>query len=261
MISNSGKHWEEVKIQKRLIDKVKIDFNLNDTQSKIALSRNYLDQDFFLINNEIKLHNPFLKTKDFLLGCELLNNNIENHNNILIIGDYDVDGCMSTSIFFNFLKKNNKKINYYIPDRFKDGYGASKNLIIKLTKKFKPNLIIFLDCGSNSYEATKYLKTKKISVLIIDHHNIKFPYPFSDVFINPKKNSDYDKYNYLCTTFLTYLFIELYIRKYKLKISIENDLIYVLLATVADVMPMIGINKVLAKNVLEIFDVNKKFHI
>jgi single-stranded-DNA-specific exonuclease len=259
MISISGKHWEEVKIQKRLIDKVKIDFDLTDTQSKIALSRNYTDQDFFLINNEIKLHNPFLKTKDFLLGCELLKNNIENHNNILIIGDYDVDGCMSTSIFFNFLKKNHSKINYYIPDRFKDGYGASKNLIIKLTKKFRPNLIIFLDCGSNSYEATKYLKTKKISVLIIDHHNTKFPYPISDVFINPKKNSDYDKYNYLCTTFLTYLFIELYIRKYRLKISIENDLIYVLLATVADVMPMIGINKVLAKNVLKNFDVNKNF--
>jgi len=207
MISISGKHWEEVKIQKRLIDKAKIDFDLTDIQSKIALSRNYIDQDFFLINNEIKLHNPFLKTKDFLLGCELLKNNIENHNNILIIGDYDVDGCMSTSIFLNFLKKNHNKISYYIPDRFKDGYGASKDLIIKLTKKFKPNLIIFLDCGSNSYEATKYLKTKKISVLIIDHHNTKFPYPISDVFINPKKNSDYDKYNYLCTTFLTYLFI------------------------------------------------------
>ena len=56
MISISGKHWEEVKIQKRLIDKVKIDFDLTDTQSKIALSRNYTDQDFFLINNEIKLH-------------------------------------------------------------------------------------------------------------------------------------------------------------------------------------------------------------
>jgi single-stranded-DNA-specific exonuclease len=131
MISISGKHWEEIKIQRRLIDKAKIDFDLTDTQSKIALSRNYIDQDFFLINNEIKLHNPFLKTKDFLLGCELLKNNIENHNNILIIGDYDVDGCMSTSIFFNFLKKNNNKINYYIPDRFKDGYGASKDLIIK----------------------------------------------------------------------------------------------------------------------------------
>jgi single-stranded-DNA-specific exonuclease len=259
MISISGKNWEEVKIQKRLIDKAKIDFELSETQAKIALSRNYSDLEFFLINNEIKLHNPFLKTKDFLLGCELLKNNIENQNNILIIGDYDVDGCISTSIFFNFLNKNNKKVNYHIPDRFKDGYGATKNLIIKLIKKFKPNLIIFLDCGSNSYDAIKYLNSKKISTLIIDHHNTTLPYPVSNVFINPKKNSEYSQYNYLCTTFLTYMFLDLYIRKYNIKKSIENDLIYVLLATVADVMPIRGINKILAKNVLQNFNINTNF--
>ena len=134
MISISGKNWEEVRVQKRLIDKVKIDFDLTETQAKIALSKNYTNQDFFLINNELKLNNPFLNTDDFLLGCEILNKNIENQNNILIIGDYDVDGCMSTSIFFNFLKMNNVRVNYYIPNRFKDGYGASKDLIVNLTK-------------------------------------------------------------------------------------------------------------------------------
>jgi len=257
MISISGKNWEEVRVQKRLIDKIKIDFDLTEIQAKIALSRNYTDQDLFLINNEIKFHNPFLKTKDFLLGCELLKNNIENDNNILIIGDYDVDGCMSTSILFNFLNKNNRKVNYYIPDRFKDGYGASKNLIIKLIKKFQPNLTIFLDCGSGSYDAIEHLKSRKISTFIIDHHNTSMPYPVSNVFINPKKNSNYGQYNYLCTTFLTYLFLDLYTRKYKLKKSIENNLIYVLLATIADVMPMIGINKILAKNVLKNFDVSR----
>jgi single-stranded-DNA-specific exonuclease len=257
MKSISGKNWEEVNVEKRLIDKVKIDFDLTDTQAKLALSRNYTDQDFFLINNEIKFNNPFLKTKDFLLGCQILKKNIENQNNILIIGDYDVDGCMSTSILVNFLNKHNPNVNYFIPNRFKDGYGASKDLIINLTKKFQPHLIIFLDCGSNSYDAIKYLKTKKISSFIIDHHNTSMPYPVSDVFINPKKNSNYDQYSYLCTTFLTYLFLDLYIKKYKLKKSIENNLIYVLLATIADVMPMIGINKILAKNILKNFDVSK----
>jgi single-stranded-DNA-specific exonuclease len=258
MISISGKNWEEVRVQKRLIDKVKIDFNLNETQAKIALSRNYTNQDFFLINNEIKLNNPFLNTDDFLLGCEILNKNIKNQNNILIIGDYDVDGCMSTSIFFNFLKENNNRnINYYIPDRFKDGYGASKDLIIHLSKKHKPNLTIFLDCGSNSHDAIKYLKSKKINTLIIDHHNTTLPYPVSDVFINPKKVSSYSEYNYLCTTFLTYLFLDMYIKKYKVKKSIQDSMIYVLLGTVADVMPMKGINKILAKNVLLHFDISK----
>jgi single-stranded-DNA-specific exonuclease len=259
MISISGKNWEEVRVPKRLIDKVKIDFDLNETQAKIALSRNYTNQDFFLINNEIKLNNPFLNTDDFLLGCEILNKNIKNQNNILIIGDYDVDGCMSTSIFFNFLKENNNaNIHYYIPDRFKDGYGASKDLIIILSKRFRPNLIIFLDCGSNSYEAIKYLKSKKINTLILDHHNTTLPYPVSDVFINPKKKvSTYNGYDYLCTTFLTYLFLDVYIRKYKVKKSIQYSMIYVLLATVADVMPMKGINKILAKNVLLHFDISK----
>ena len=258
MISISGKNWEEVSVPKRLIDKVKIDFDLTETQAKIALSKNYTKQDFFLINNEIKLNNPFLKTDDFLLGCEILNKNIENQNNILIIGDYDVDGCMSTSIFFNFLKKNNNRnIHYYIPDRFKDGYGASKDLIIHLSKRHKPNLTIFLDCGSNSHDAIKYLKSKKINTLIIDHHNTNLPYPVSDVFINPKKVSNYSEYNYLCTTFLTYLFLDMYIKKYKVKKSIQDSMIYVLLGTVADVMPMRGINKILAKNVLLHFDISK----
>jgi len=162
MISISGKYWEEVKVQKRLIDKIKIDYDLSENQAKLAISRKFTDEDFFLINNEIEFKNPFLKTKDFLFGCELLNENIKNQKNILIIGDYDVDGCMSTSLFINFLKKNNVKVNYYIPDRFNDGYGASEELIIKLTDKFKTNLIIFLDCGSNSYDAIKYLKSKKI---------------------------------------------------------------------------------------------------
>jgi single-stranded-DNA-specific exonuclease len=258
MISISGKNWEEVRVQKRLIDKVKIDFDLTETQAKIALSKNYTHQDFFLINNELKLNNPFLNTDDFLLGCEILNKNIENQNNILIIGDYDVDGCMSTSIFFNFLKKNNNRnIHYYIPDRFKDGYGASKDLIIHLSKRHKPNLTIFLDCGSNSHDAIKYLKSKKINTLIIDHHNTTLPYPVSDVFINPKKVSSYSEYNYLCTTFLTYLFLDMYIKKYKVKKSIQDSMIYVLLGTVADVMPMKGINKILAKNVLLHFDISK----
>jgi single-stranded-DNA-specific exonuclease len=259
MISISGKYWEEVKVQKRLIDKIKIDYDLSENQAKLAISRKFTDEDFFLINKELEFKNPFLKTNDFLFGCELLNENIKNKKNILIIGDYDVDGCMSTSLFINFLKKNNVKVNYYIPDRFNDGYGASEELIIKLTDKFKTNLIIFLDCGSNSYDAIKYLKSKKIKTFIIDHHNTKLPYPESDIFINPKKNTNYGQYDYLCTTFLTYLFIDLYIKKYKLDKNIQNYQIYVLLATIADVMPLRGINKILAKNVLKNFDINKNF--
>jgi single-stranded-DNA-specific exonuclease len=260
MISVSGKNWEELNINKRLVEKIKIDHGLNDIQSKIILSRNYSNEEIYLINNKIDLKNPFSNTKDFLEGCELLKKNLNRQNKILIIGDYDVDGCMSTSLLVNFLKQKTSRVNYFIPDRFKDGYGASKQLIIRLIKQFDPSLIIFLDCGSNSFGAIKHIKTKKIESLIIDHHNTNNPYPGADVFINPKKEVEYNNFSYLCTTFLTYLFVDLYIKiNEEKKISIENELIYVLLATVADVMPMRGINKILSKHILSKFDSNKNF--
>jgi len=260
MISVSGKNWEELNINKRLVEKIKIDHGLNDIQSKIILSRNYSNEEIYLINNKIDLKNPFSNTKDFLEGCELLKKNLNRQNKILIIGDYDVDGCMSTSLLVNFLKQKTSRVNYFIPDRFKDGYGASKQLIIRLIKQFDPSLIIFLDCGSNSFGAIKHIKTKKIESLIIDHHNTNNPYPGADVFINPKKEVEYNNFSYLCTTFLTYLFVDLYIKiNEEKKISIENELIYVLLATVADVMPIRGINKILSKHILSKFDSNKNF--
>ena len=259
MISVSGKNWEEKYTNKRLVDKIIVDHDLNQTQSKIVLSRNYSKEEIYLIKNKIELKNPFYNTKDFLSACELLKNNLKNRNNILIIGDYDVDGCMSTSLFVHFFKIKNAKVDYFIPNRFKDGYGASKDLVKRLIKEFNPNLIIFLDCGSNSNEALNYIKTKKIQSLIIDHHNTISPYPNANVFINPKKKIEYSNYNYLCTTFLTYLFIDLYIKLNKENFSIQSKLIWVLLATIADVMPLRGINKVLAKNILSQFEINKNF--
>ena len=190
MKSVSGKNWEEININKRLVEKIKIEHNLSIIQAKILISRYFSETEIYSIKNEINLTNPFFKNKDFILGCELLKSNIQKKNNILIIGDYDVDGCISTSLMVNFLKKFNVNCNYYIPDRFKDGYGATKKLIKELIKKFSPKLIIFLDCGSSSHQGLDFIKESKISSLIIDHHNIQKPFPKSNVIINPKKKLD-----------------------------------------------------------------------
>ncbi len=259
MKSISGKNWEELRLSKRLIEKTKIDHKIDDIQSKLIISRNFSDEEIFLIKNQINLINPFQHSDDFLKGFNLLKKNIVENNKILIIGDYDVDGCLSTSLIVKFLNFYNSRVNFYIPDRFKDGYGADLDLIKKLINTYNPKLIIFLDCGSNSHSAIEYIKSKSIRSLIIDHHNISSSYPISDVFINPKKDIDYKNYNYLCTTFLTYMFIDLYIKFEKLNYLLKNDQIYVLLATVADVMPIRGINKVLAINIIKSFDVNKNF--
>jgi single-stranded-DNA-specific exonuclease len=76
MISVSGRYWEEQYINKRLVEKIKIDHNFNEIQSKIILSRNYTNEEIYLIKNKIELKNPFYNTKDFLSGCKLYRKNI-----------------------------------------------------------------------------------------------------------------------------------------------------------------------------------------
>lgn len=258
MLSVSGNIWEETKISKRVIEKVKNDLDFSEILSKLIISRNFNYQEIDTILNETQVSNPFLKNLDFENGKKIIEKKISENQKILIIGDYDVDGCISTSllkIFFNHLDKD---VDYYIPNRFKDGYGASISLIKKLSKK-KPDLIIMVDCGSNSIDSINYLKSKKIEIIIIDHHEVFNSHPKINCFINPKKNCDYKSYDYLCSSSLVYFFIDNYIRKKKLKIKFENYLIYVLLATVCDVMPMRKLNRVIAIDALKKFDLNENF--
>ena len=258
MNSVSGNNWEEIIVSQRIIDKVKSDYNFNEIISKLVISREYDQTEIDLVNNSIELHNPFIQHKDFKIGIEILSEVINKNKKILILGDYDVDGCVSTALLVNFFESLNKKVNYYIPSRFKDGYGASLKLIKKITKK-KPDLIIMVDCGSNSSESIKYLKAKNIKTIIIDHHEIYKPYPKSDCIINPKKESQLDKFDYLCSSFLTYFFINYFIKFNNLKIDNKKELINVLLATVCDVMPLRGLNKILAKIVLKDFNFKDYF--
>ncbi len=257
MKSVSGKDWEEININDRILGKIKANHNLSTIQAKIIYSRYFSETEIHSINNDVNFGNPFFKNKDYLNACKILKHNIDKKNNVLVIGDYDVDGCVSTSLMVNFLRELHVKTSFYIPDRIKDGYGASKELMIKLISNIKPQLIIFLDCGSNSHEAIKYLNINKIKSIIIDHHNIEKPYPLSNVVINPKKDISNNEYQYLCTAFLAYLFIDLYINLNNLKFSFKKNLIYVLIATVCDVMPLRGINRLMAINVLKNFDLNK----
>ncbi len=252
----SGKNWEEIKVSPRLIEKVKAEYNINDIQAKLIISRNFSLAELYTFKGKLSLTNPFYQNQDFIAGCQLLKKHINKNNKILIIGDYDVDGCISTFLMYDYIKRFKTNVDYYIPDRFKDGYGANKKLIIKLSDTQKPNLVIFLDCGSNSHDSIKYLNDKKIDTIVLDHHNIEQPYPLSNVIINPKKKNYYKKLDYICSAFLTYLFIDLYQFKNDIKFSISKNLIYVLLATISDVMPLRGINRLLAINVLRDFNIN-----
>jgi len=256
MISITGKKWKERKINKNSIEKLKQDHNFSEILSKLVISRKFDPTELNSINNNLGLNNIFFENKDYKKSIELVANSINNNENICILGDYDVDGSAATSLFVRFFENIKHTFFYYIPDREKDGYGATKNLFQKLILK-KPNLVIMVDCGSTSNEAIDFLNENRIKSLIIDHHEINKPFPKANVIINPKKNNGYIEYDYLCATTLTYFFLDLLVKEIKSKIKMSDYLIYVLLATVCDVMPLRKLNRYIALNVLKDFDVSK----
>ena len=256
MISVTGKKWEEKVCNKNSIEKLKQDYSFSDILSKLIISRKFDQTELNSIGNHLDLNNVFLKNNDFDKSIELVTNSINNQEIICILGDYDVDGSAATSLFVRFFKNIKHPFFYYIPDREKDGYGATKKLFQKLILK-KPELIIMVDCGSTSNEAIEFLNENKIKSLIIDHHEINKPFPKANAIINPKKDNGYINYDYLCATTLVYFFLDSLSQKIKNKINISDYLVYVLLATVCDVMPLRKLNRLIALVVLKNFDINK----
>jgi single-stranded-DNA-specific exonuclease len=256
MISVKGRNWEQKKINKNSIEMLKQDHDFSHILSKLAISRKFDDTELSSINNELYLNNVFSKNTDFEKSIKLLINSIKSKDKICIIGDYDVDGSVATSLFIRFFKSIKHPFFYYIPDREKDGYGPSIKLFEKIILK-EPKLIIMVDCGSTSNEAINFLNKNKIKSFIIDHHEINEPFPKANMIINPKKNNGYMEYDYLCATTLVYFFLDLLCEKIKSKITISDYLIYVLLATVCDVMPIRKLNRLIALTALKDFDINR----
>ena len=257
MISVSGKKWIEQSVNKKLVEKIKQDNNFSEIISQLIVSRNYDDVEINIIKNHLKLNNIFSKNIDFDKATDLLIRSINKKEKICILGDYDVDGASSTALLSRYFNYINQDYFYYIPDRIVDGYGASTKLFKKLILR-NPKLVIMLDCGSTSSKAIDFLNSHNIKSIVIDHHEIHRPYPKSNVIINPKKNIN-NNYDYFCATTLTYFFIDILIKKTKSNFDLSNYLIYVLLATVCDVMPIRKLNKIIATNVLRNFSFNKNF--
>jgi single-stranded-DNA-specific exonuclease len=256
MISVSGKKWEQKKINQNLINKLQQDFNFSEILSRLIISRKFDDDEIATINADLDLNNIFLNNKDFKQSIKLVVDCIKNNEKICILGDYDVDGSAATSLFVKVLENISHPFFYYIPDRERDGYGATKKLFQKLILE-KPKLIIMVDCGSTSNEAIDFLNENEIKSLIIDHHEINKPFPNANSIINPKKDNGYVEYDYLCATTLTYFFLDLLIEEIKVKMNLRDYLIYVLLATVCDVMPLRKLNRIIALNTLKNFDITK----
>jgi len=191
------------------------------------------------------LHDPFLM-KDMDIAVARIDTAIENKENILIYGDYDVDGTTAVSLVYSYLKTFYPNVITYIPDRYAEGYGISYQGI-DFADDNGFSLIIALDCGIKAIEKVAYAKEKNIDFIICDHHKPGDKIPDAVAILNPKRKDCTYPYDELCGCGVGFKLIQAI--AFTNGETIEDLMPYldlVATATAADIVPITGENRVLA---------------
>lgn len=192
-----------------------------------------------------QLHNPFLM-KGMKEAIERINQAISKNEKVLVYGDYDVDGTTAVSIVYSFFKQYIKNIEYYIPDRYREGYGISfKGIDFAAEHNF--SLVIALDCGIKANEKIDYANEKHVDFIICDHHLPGAEVPKALAVLDPKQTDCKYPYKELSGAGIGFKLIQAFSEKNNL--PAKNYLKYldlVVTSIAADIVPITGENRVLA---------------
>lgn len=193
----------------------------------------------------VHLHDPFLM-KGMHIAVERIIRAIEKEERILIYGDYDVDGTTAVSLVYEFLSQYSSQLMYYIPDRYKEGYGISLQGI-EFAKDHEISLIIALDCGIKDYQAIALANSYSIDTVVCDHHQPSKQLPEAFAILNPKQEDCNYPYKELCGCGVGFKLIQALSLKWGLSIEeLCPYLDFVALAIGADMVPLDGENRILA---------------
>ncbi|MCI5053997.1 MAG: single-stranded-DNA-specific exonuclease RecJ [Pelagibacteraceae bacterium] len=252
--SVQGKEWVLKDFDKNLAEYISKEHDLDFLTSRLLANRNIHQKNIEnFLNPKIKnfLPNPY-NFKDMGKGLETISRHIKNKNKICIFGDYDVDGATSSGIMSKYLEQLNIDHFVFIPDRQKDGYGPSVKTFTNIINK-NVNLIIALDCGTTSFEAIEYARSKNIDVVVIDHHKSQETFPAANAIINPNRIDETGDYYYLCAAGVLFIFLvglnkilreNYYFNKAKVQEPNLLDLLdLVMMGTVCDVVPLMDLNR------------------
>ena len=252
--SVQGKEWVLKDFDKNLAEYISKEYDLDFLTSRLLANRNINQKNIEnFLNPKIKnfLPNPY-NFKDMGKGLETISRHIKNKNKICMFGDYDVDGATSSGIMSKYLEQLNIDHFVFIPDRQKDGYGPSVKTFANIINK-NVNLIIALDCGTTSFEAIEYARSKNIDVVVIDHHKSQETFPAANAIINPNRIDETGDYYYLCAAGVLFIFLvglnkilreNYYFNKAKVQEPNLLDLLdLVMMGTVCDVVPLMDLNR------------------
>ena len=244
------KRWNLLSYNKEKVDALHNELKVSKTICKILTQRNFetynQSKNYFVPNLEM-LHDPFLM-KDMNKAVARIEKAISSQEKILVFGDYDVDGTTSVASMYSFLSEiyDAQKLDYYIPHRYREGYGVSQaGIDFAAANNF--TLIVCLDCGIKSVELIDYANLLGINFIICDHHLPGEKIPNAVAVLNPKQIDCFYPYKELCGCGVGFKLITALAKHFNL----PDDFVYkyldlVATAIAADIVPMTGENRILA---------------
>ncbi len=190
------------------------------------------------------LHDPFLM-KDMDKAVDRLNAALGRKEHILVYGDYDVDGCTAVALVYKFLRQYHSNIDYYIPDRYEEGYGVSDKAL-EYAAETDVKLIIILDCGIKANEQISRAKDLGIDFIVCDHHVPDDELPEAVAVLNPKRRDNTYPFKYLCGCGVGFKLMQAFSKSNGIPFSkLIPMLDFCALSIVADIVPMIDENRIL----------------
>ena len=192
-----------------------------------------------------ELIDPFLMN-DMDVAVDRLNDAMGRKERIMVYGDYNVDGCTAVALVYKFLQQFYSNIEYYIPDRYEEGYGISKKALDYAAEK-GVKLIIVLDCGIKAIDEIAYAKTLGIDFVICDHHVPDDELPCAVAILNPKREDSTYPFKHLCGCGVGFKYMQAFAKNNGIPFSRLIPLLdFCAVSIAADIVPVTGENRILA---------------
>ena len=261
--SISGKRWLRKPIDQRMALLLSQRFDLPSIIGELLAERgvDVEDVERYLTPKISELLSDPFQLVDMDSAIERLKRAITTKEKIWVFGDYDVDGATSAAVLYRFFRDIGTKINFYIPDRLKEGYGPTVSAIDKIMSD-GAEVMITVDCGTTAVEALAHAKKNGLDVIVLDHHVAESALPTTTSLVNPNRVDDQSHYSYLAAvgvTFVTIVALNRELRDSGVYDNIgfrEPDLFQYLdlvaLGTVADVVPLKGLNRAFVQQGLKV---------
>lgn len=201
------------------------------------------------------LINPF-RMKDMDAAVDRLNDAMGRKERVLVYGDYDVDGCTAVALVYKFLQQFYSNIDYYIPDRYDEGYGISRKGL-EYAQRTGVKLVIILDCGIKAVKEIAYAKSLGIDFIICDHHVPDEEMPPAVAILDPKRADDPYPFKQLCGCGVGFKLMQAFAKNNGIPFSRLIPLLdFCAVSIAADMVPVVDENRILAFHGLKILNQN-----